>query len=527
MCEFIKNFVAKLGTASGAIQILDEDETRVEAKILQAADRVSYNVWRWRSSTGLTLMAPVSSNGDFRGAPTDQRNLASPRKLVEALLDWSVGRSIVIAEDLNSLVNRAADGPLVARLIKDLNQKIMVEGDDNAWCQLVVVDTEESQFRCGYQKLDMPLPDRKELTSILEGVLEAMPPNVREGFDAASRERVLNAVAGLPAFQASNALAESYAKTGKISDEVVRQYKKQMVGAKGLEYLDSDPRGFDSIGGMDPLKEWCRKRSAAFDPELAKEYNIDPPRGMMIAGYPGTCKSQFAKALATEWGFTLLRFNVGQTRGMYQGQSENNFSEALKTAEAVAPCILFIDEAEKLFSGTGGGGTTDGGTTDRTFGEFLTWMQEKDSPVFVYMTANRPELLPDEFTRTGRLDARWWIDLPTETEREAIVGVFQSKYPKTKGIDGAKLVALSEGYTGAEIEAAFKESLLEALMEKRDVTTDDIEKQIQQTNQVAETFADKLEVLKKWKASAKVANSASAVETGTAKKAVRKLRQLK
>jgi hypothetical protein len=519
--SFAKDINVKINAGAGNLLVLNEDEYRAETKIRQVAASRAHDCWVWKASTGLVQ---VQARPD-EPKESPRTTITDPLKLAQALLAWQDGPSVVIAEDMVELINRLPTAPLIARNLKDLTVKTQTEGDPTKCVQLIALDTVTPQLNCGFQTVELELPSREELSALLDAIMESVEEDVQAEAED-NRERIINAVTGLPAYQAANALAESVARTGRLDADKIRDFKKQLVAEKALEWIDPDPRGLDSIGGMDEIKDWLKLRVTAFDTELAEEYNLEPPKGILVAGIPGTGKSQLAKAIASGWGFTLLRFNVGQAFGKYLGESESGFENALKTAEAVAPAILFIDEAEKLFSGVGGSGDTDGGTAKRMFGSFLNWLQEKQSQVFVFMTVNDPTSLPAEFTRAGRFDATWWIDVPTTTEREAIMDVFTAKYKKASTVDKDVVVAASDGYTGAEIENAIRESLYRALSEQREVTTEDVLSTLKTTNQVVKAWSGKLEGLREWaKNGARLANAPE--KTKSPKSTVARKRNIK
>ena len=510
MCKFVLDLMAKTGTQSGAIQVLDEDERRVEAKVRQAASKMTFNVWTWSTSKGLELLQPETKADAYNGESTSQPDVATPQALLAKLAKWKAGPSLVIAKDVNSLLNRANTAPMIARQLKDLNTQMMGTGEDANLVQLIIVDTEESKFPCGYQKASMPLPDRKELGVILDEILLSVDPEISKQVDDKLRQRLLNAVSGLPAYQASNALAESISRTGELDPRTVAEYKKVLVQAKGLEIIDPDPRGLDCIGGMEPVKEYARE--CEFDQELLAEYDLKAPKGIIISSPPGCGKSQLAKGIASHWDFVLLRADLGTARGMYQGQSEEGTDNILKTAEAVSPCVLWIDEVEKAMSGAGQGGQTDGGTGDRILQKFLVFMQETTKPVFFFFTANRPDQLPSEFTRAGRLDKQFWASYPNKAARKAILGVFTKKYRKAADIDVDAVVAASDGYTGAELEVAIEGALRTALSKRAEnVTTEMVLDKLERVTKVSETF-EMTEGMQKW---ADAADDADAPETET------------
>jgi hypothetical protein len=501
---FVEELNAKMAATSGVIHVRESDELRLESKCLQATANAGYSLFRWTFSDGLVSVTGRKYTDAQR---MEMAGIKDPQQLLVRIKEWADGPSLIVAFDLFTMSNRLPSLPIIARLIKDVTL-VQQECDSVRTCQLVVCDMVTLDLSTPLQKLTLELPNRKEMGELLDAIVATAEVDP----DSYSRDHVLNALAGLPANQASNAIAEALARTGRVDVATIRSFKKELVAAKGITWIDPDPRGFDSLGGLEPVKAWARKRVVAFDEEKREEYGVRAPKGLVAGGKPGCAKSAFVKALAAEWGMTLLRLDMGATRGMYQGQSEQGLEDAILTAEAVSPAILFIDECEKAFGGAGTGGATDGGTGERVFGAFLTWLQEKTSQVFVYLAGNRMDQLPSEFTRAGRFDATMWFDLPTANERESIVNVFKAKYPKAGALDTTALVTASERCTGAEIEAAFEEAALTAMIDAREMTTEDVVVEMANTTKVEDTFTMS-EELTRWRDAALRANADETTST--------------
>ncbi len=498
---FIQELQAKMSASSGVIHVREDDEVRLETKCQQVASNAGYNFLRWTYSEGIQPIAGCEYN-DLQ--VKELAGIMDPQKLLLKIKEWDAGPSLILAFDFFTMANRLPSLPMIARLLKDITLgQQMIEGD-GAVVQLIICDQADPELPVSLQKLALELPDRKEMGAILDAILETLPATTTQA--SHDREKLLNALAGLPAYQASNAISESVSRTNRVDADVIRSFKKELVSAQGITWIDPDPRGFDALGGLEPVKAWARKRVVAFDEERRARYGVRPPKGLVAGGKPGCAKSAFARALASEWGMVLLRLDVGATRGMYQGQSDQSFTSAILVAEAIAPCILWVDEVEKAFSGVGAGGATDGGTGERVFGSFLTWMQEKTAQVFVYLAGNRMDLLPPEFTRAGRFDATMWFDIPTTAERQSIAEVFRTRYPKAGNVDTNAIVAASENCTGAEIEACFEEAALTAMLEERDMTTKDVTDELKNVTKVNDTFAMS-EGLTKWRDAAIKANA--------------------
>jgi len=281
--------------------------------------------------------------------------------------------------------------------------------------------------------------------------------------------------------------------------DIVLSEKKQLIRRNGiLEYIEEDST-IDSVGGLEELKRWLKQRSDAFT-EKAREYGLPQPKGMLILGVPGCGKSLIAKTTSRLWGLPLLRLDMGRVYdGSMVGRSEANLRNALKTAESISPAILFIDELDKSFAGSGGSGDSDGGTSNRIFGSFLTWMQEKKSPVFVMATANRVERLPGEFLRKGRFDEIFFVDLPTPEERQDIYKIHLTKRREDiTRFDLEQLAKMSDGFSGAEIEQAIVAAMYEAFAQEREFTQLDIIAALKATLPLSRTMQEQVTALRDW-----------------------------
>ena len=246
------------------------------------------------------------------------------------------------------------------------------------------------------------------------------------------------------------------------------------------------------------MKEWLERRSGAFS-ACAEAYGLPAPKGLLIVGIPGTGKSLTAKATAGAFGLPLLRLDMGCVFGGIVGQSEANLRTVIQTAEAIAPCVLWIDEIEKGFSGSKSSGSTDGGTSSRVFGSFLSWMQEKEMPVFVVATANDVSKLPPEFLRKGRFDEMFFVDLPDSQERTQIWDIVINRHGRqANNYDTVLLSRACEQFTGAEIEAAFIDALHEAYADGREPKATDILEAMTRSVPLAQLMDGEISALRHW-----------------------------
>jgi SpoVK/Ycf46/Vps4 family AAA+-type ATPase len=302
------------------------------------------------------------------------------------------------------------------------------------------------------------------------------------------REASLNAAVGLTTVEAENAFALSLVQSGTIRPDLIAGEKARTLKRGGLVEVIEAKTGLEQVGGLESLKRWLNRRRPAFG-SAARSYGLPVPKGVLIVGIPGSGKSLTAKATASALQVPLLRLDMGRVFGGLVGQSEANLRAVIRTAEAIAPCVLWIDEIEKGFSGGSSGGSSDGGTSSRVLGSFLSWMQEKEKPVFVVATANDVSKLPPEFLRKGRFDDLFFVDLPEASERSAIWSIVIGRHGrKPTAINCDELARETQGFTGAEIEGAFSEVLHEAFAESREPKHGDLLAAIASTTPVSTSY---------------------------------------
>lgn len=356
--------------------------------------------------------------------------------------------------------------------------------------------------------LDFDLPTSDEIASVLDGIIrDNSGGNLKVNLNPKEKEELVKAAVGLTLQEAENAFARAMVNDGCLNSEdvdIVLKEKSQVIKKSDiLEYIDSKVK-IEDVGGLENLKKWLSKRDKSWL-DSAKKYGLPSPKGVLLTGVPGCGKSLIAKAISSMWHLPLLRFDVSKVFNMYVGNSESNMREAIKMAEAISPCVLWIDEIEKGFSGLGGSG--DSGTTSRIFGTFLSWMQEKTKPVFVVATANNIDSLPSEMMRKGRFDEIFFIDLPTFNERKQIFKVhLESRltYPEVRGdfeINDETLKHLSnitEGFGGSELEQIVVMGLYDAFSEDRSITLNDFENAVKNTVPLSVTQAEQIISIRNW-----------------------------
>lgn len=341
---------------------------------------------------------------------------------------------------------------------------------------------------------DFPLPKSDDILQIINSFAKEL--------DIPIDPDVINDLAvsfkGLNEFQIKQILTMAYQDGGYINSEdkqLILNEKEQFIKKSGMLEIINFKETVEDIGGLEILKDWLRKKAKIFSClDKAIKFGVDVPKGIMIIGMPGCGKSLAAKATASLFDIPLARLDIGRLLGKYVGESESNMRKALRLSEAISPCVLWIDEIEKAFAGVGGDGSGNEVTT-RLFGQFLTWMQEKENTVFVVATANSISKMPVEFLRKGRFDELFFVDLPNGEERKRILDVHLRKRKKwDKDIDTISLIKETKGFSGADLEAVVKETIETAFVEgKHKIETGDLLATIKDTKSMQQTLKEKVE----------------------------------
>lgn len=344
---------------------------------------------------------------------------------------------------------------------------------------------------------DIPLPTNTEILTIIKNFITDM--------DIVVEEDVVNDIAlsfkGLNEFQIKQILNLAYQDGGCIDSDdklLILKEKEQFIKKSAMLEIVNFTETIDDIGGLENLKEWLARKEKVFSNlDKAIKFGVDVPKGIMIIGMPGCGKSLTAKATASLFKIPLVRLDVGRLLGKYVGESEENMRKALKLSEAISPCVLWIDEIEKAFAGVGdNGGGND--VTTRLFGQFLTWMQEKENTVFIVATANDISKMPPEFFRKGRFDELFFVNLPNGEERRKILDIHLKKRKKwNKQIDSIALIKETQGFNGADLEAVVKDTIEMAFIDGREtLTTEDLLRTVKDTKSISNTLKDKITEIK-------------------------------
>lgn len=459
-----------------------DDEARFLGVLRRAATDAGMALWTWSATRGLgrdgmppqPATAEVASALGFAAEPQDPTVLVFldvkaaladstvVRRLKEFALAEPVGRTIVLT---------APDLPVPPEL----------EGVALPWT--------------------LDPPSIEEMDALVRQVTgELVDRGLAVALDPAASAALTEAVRGVSLPEAERLiLREAMAEGGLDRDDVadIREAKAELLADDGvLELVPTDERGLDAVGGMDALKDWLRVRGRGFDAD-AKAFGLDAPRGVLLTGVPGCGKSLVAKTLARAWSLPLVLLDPGAIYGSFVGESEGRLRRALRTVEAMSPVVLWVDEIEKGFSASQQAG--DGGTSMRVLGAFLRWLQERPDGVFLVATCNAVESLPPELLRRGRFDETFFVDLPDVAERAEIVRLQLSRRGRDPAaFDADRLAAVTEGFSGAELEGIVVAALYRAYADGAELTTERLADEAARTTPLSRSRAADIAAMRAW-----------------------------
>ncbi len=470
----------------GLIYVVSPEEERVEAAIQAIGEARQRKVLVWSITEGFVSLDGGSSFQDIK----------DPLRALDFVVNFE-DDVICILRDYHPYLK----DPSVVRRLRDVHREFKESDYNQHLVLLSPIFSAPMEIEKDLAVVDYDLPDRDVLEEIVWKVAQSVPDEVHLAVrdDTVLREQVVEAALGLTAEEAESVFAKSLVKTRDFDIDTILAEKKGIIRKSGiLEFYQTDET-FSGVGGLEVLKAWLNKRKAAFRRD-ARDFGLPAPKGILLIGVPGCGKSLVAKAIGAVWHMPLLRLDVGKVFGSLVGSSEENMRKAIKTAEAVAPSILWLDELEKGFSGTASSGQTDGGTTARVFGTFITWLQEKDSSVFVVATANDVSALPPELLRKGRFDDIFFVDLPSPSERGQIFEIHIAKKDRDpKKFDIPALVSAAQGFSGSEIEQVIVSALYDCYEDdKAELTTERVLKSVEEIIPLSYTMKEKIDNMREW-----------------------------
>jgi ATP-dependent 26S proteasome regulatory subunit len=475
------------------LYIITSEEMRVQNLVVEVARKRQKKVFEWSCTTG--IVAAGSSIQSQKNRNTATRD---PLAALDHVID-QVEPALFIFKDFHPFLTR--NNYAIIRRLKEIALHLK-----NSFKTIVLVSPLmeiPTELEKEITVLNHPLPSKEDLSELMERIIADLKEfkQMEIDLDEPSRERLLQSAQGLTLSEAENVFAKIIVKGERLSGENVTEVfaeKQQIIRKNGLLEYCSTSENFAQIGGLAVLKDWLNKRALAFSSE-ARAFGLPAPRGILMLGIQGCGKSLCAKAVSNQWQLPLLRFDMGRMFGSLIGSSEENVRRAIAVAESVAPAILWVDEIDKAFAGTQASGVTDGGTTARVFGTFLTWLSEKVAPVFVVATANDISQLPPELLRKGRLDEIFFVDLPSPAERREVFQIHLAKRGRDANrFDLQKLVEASVEFSGAEIEEGINSALYDAFYAGQELTSEHVLAALRQTVPLARTMDQQINGLRAW-----------------------------
>ena len=485
--NFLNEFVLLLKARYPIIYIATNEEERIEYLIKYCAKKyVVRTYYSWDFVDG------------YQGNPNDTgfaaRNPLEALDLIDKLTPETA--SLFVLKDYDNFLKDFS----VVRKLKNLSRSLKTQPKN-----IIIISSEiniPDSLKEFVTLLEFPLPSYSEILEELNRLLSSLQQKI----EPATLNNIATACQGLSLERIRRVLSKVIAKYGEIdesSPNLILQEKKQIIQQTQLLEFCLNDKSLSDLGGLDNFKDWLKLREKAFSQD-AIQYGLPYPKGLLLVGVQGTGKSVAAKIIAHEWQLPLLRLDFGRLFASLIGQSEQRVRKMIEIAEALSPCVLWVDEIDKAFAGAQSSG--DSGTTSRVLATFITWLSEKTTPVFVVATANNIDWIPPEILRKGRFDEMFFLSLPTREEREAIFEVHLKKYRPgvVQNFQLPLLGQLSKEFSGAEIEQVVIEAMRLGFNENREFNNEDILVSIQNLVPLAKTKSKEIELLQAWAESGNV-----------------------
>jgi SpoVK/Ycf46/Vps4 family AAA+-type ATPase len=543
MTDGLNRLKVLINSSTPIVVMETSEEMRAVNLVRAACSELNMATFEWSIADGLVRSgsnAPVQSSSSAPNAPNvwnqnvrgalSSRTALSPgsnesdrltRAVMSSMVSEGAGAAASIyntREPVQALANmesmtleavfilkdfhRHIDDPVVVRRLRDVGQKF------SANRRTVIITAPDiavpAELTTLVEYFDLPLPDRDRLRDIVHDTFTRLSKNyaLKLQLDAAGVDATSANLRGLTEEEAERAISQAIVTRYALCPETVTDVldaKKQLLRHSGmLEFIEaSDNMG--AVGGLENLKHWLGQRSGAWE-DSAREFGLEPPHGVIILGVQGCGKSLCARAVAGEWKLPLVKFDTSAVYDKYIGETEKRIRKVFQVAEGLAPCVLWIDELEKVFAGSGpDSASADAGVSSRLLASFLSWMQDRKSPVFVAATCNNVTVLPPELIRKGRFDELFFVDLPNAAERRHIFSIQLAKRKRNPAeFDLEKISAAAKGYSGAEIEAAVQGGLYAAYSEKKALNTQSLLDALSQTVPLSVTRAEEIATLREW-----------------------------
>lgn len=473
------------------LYIISWEEKRVENDLLRIATRTDKKIFSWTSTQGLVNLNLSKAALTINDSSKD---LLSTLDMIQKASE----PALYILKDIHHYIKE----PLIIRKLRDLATSL------RSTFKTIIITSPilkiPSELEKDINVIDYKLPTINDIGLLLDRLIISIQnskKNVEINLDNDSKEKLLQAALGLTQTEAESVFSKAIVSKKRLDIEdisIIHEEKKQIIKKSGILEFYSTHENLSTVGGLFNLKNWLNKRTSAFT-KKARNYGLPQPKGILLLGVSGSGKSLVAKSVASLWQLPLLRLDIGSLFSGLVGSSEENMRNTIKMAESVAPCLLWLDEIDKGFSGSTSSNVSDGGTTARVLSSFLTWMQEKTSPVFIIATANDISHLPPELLRKGRFDEIFFLDLPDQKERKEIFSIHLKKRSRDpQKFDLKALSEKTEGFSGSEIEEVIISAMYDSFEEDRELTTKDILNALSHSVPLSTTMKESIEELRLW-----------------------------
>src|SRR6202162_2181166 len=489
------------------------EEVRAVRLVRAACAALNLAAFEWTIASGL-----VRCGSDVGEVVADERGFASisgagahealanskaiynsrePAQMLANLEGISIGGAFILKD-----LHRHMEDPVVVRRLRDVGQMF----SENR--RTIILTSPKIEIPAWLQGLveflELPLPDRRRLRQIIDEVVVRISRNhtLQRKLDPKGYDTVVESLRGLTEEEAERAISQAlvtrYSLCPEIASDVLETKKSLLRRSEMLEFVEAD-EAFPNLGGLDNLKRWLVQRRGSWE-DAARDFGLEPPHGVIILGVQGCGKSLGARAIAGEWNLPLVKFDTSAVYDKYLGETEKRIRKVFQVAEGLAPCVLWIDELEKVFAGSGpDSASADAGVSSRLLASFLSWMQDRKAPVFVAATCNNVDALPPELIRKGRFDELFFVDLPSVDERKQVFSIQLTKRKRNPAdYDLDRVAEAAKGFSGAEIESAVQNGLYAAFARKLELSTEDLLTALSSTVPLSVTRAEEIATLRAW-----------------------------
>ena len=513
MADALERLKILIDSSTPIVVLETVEEMRAVRMVRTACSALNLASFEWTIASGLVRsgndvgevipdFACFAPQGHTPAAvdPTDAQAIYNSREPAQMLgnLEAISMEAAFILKDFH----RHMEDPVVVRRLRDVGQKFSRNRRTVViTAPSIVMPPELSSL---VEFLELPLPDKARLRRIIDEMIVRVgrTHTLKRTLDAAGLDALAGNLRGLTEEEAERALSQAlvtrYGVTPEILTDVLAAKKDTLKRSRILDFVEPSDT-LASVGGFENLKSWLKQRQGTWD-DGARAFGLEPPRGVIILGVQGCGKSMCARAIAGEWKIPLVKFDTAAVYDKYIGETEKRIQKVFQIAEELAPCILWIDELEKVFAGSGpDSASADAGVSSRLLASFLSWMQDRKAPVFVAATCNNVTVLPPELIRKGRFDELFFVDLPNQAEREQILTIQLAKRKRnTAEFDVQQVAAAARGYSGAELEAAVQSAMYAAYSHQQPLSSQSLLDALRTTVPLSITRTEEIGELREW-----------------------------